>query len=77
MALAPDSTPGTLALWISNGLVASLILARLALRKQSRRAFTPGDAWVAVALVLDGLRSEFIVIVTFGNENAQDEGLTD
>lgn len=53
-----DSLSGTLALWIGNGLVASLILARLALRKQGGYALTLGDAWVAVALVFNGLRSE-------------------
>lgn len=70
MALVTDGASGTLALWICNGLAAGLILARLALRKQRRRAFTPGDAWVAVALVFNGSRSELDIqkiFLTFEN----------
>ncbi|KAI1114883.1 hypothetical protein F5Y14DRAFT_450502 [Nemania sp. NC0429] len=53
---ATDSVSGFLALWICGGLAAGLILSRLALRKLRGHAFTPGDAWVAVALVFNGLR---------------------
>ncbi|KAI0512977.1 hypothetical protein F5B22DRAFT_648072 [Xylaria bambusicola] len=65
--MAPSTlTPGTagisgaLAIWLSNGFVISLILARLVLRRwrhdSSRNAFTAGDGWLVVALVFHELR---------------------
>ncbi|KAI1350802.1 hypothetical protein F5Y01DRAFT_315461 [Xylaria sp. FL0043] len=56
MPLKTDHISGALAIWLCNGLVASLILARLGLRRWHRFAFTVGDYWLVVALVFTALR---------------------
>ncbi|TGJ87933.1 hypothetical protein E0Z10_g852 [Xylaria hypoxylon] len=47
---------GALAIWLCNGLVTCLILARLGLRKWRQFTFTMGDWWLVVALIFNGLR---------------------
>ncbi|KAI0810167.1 hypothetical protein GGR55DRAFT_678762 [Xylaria sp. FL0064] len=56
MPLKTDNISGALAIWLCNGLVASLILARLGLRRWHQLSFTVGDYWLVVALVFTALR---------------------
>ncbi|KAI0424757.1 hypothetical protein F5Y09DRAFT_335519 [Xylaria sp. FL1042] len=56
MSLRTNDISGAFAIWFCNGLVASLILARLGLRRWRQFAFTPGDGWLVVALVFTALR---------------------
>ncbi|KAI1420285.1 hypothetical protein F5Y12DRAFT_788400 [Xylaria sp. FL1777] len=51
-----DSTSGTLAIWLCNGLVACLIIARLGLRRWLQFKPTIGDGWLVVALIFSALR---------------------
>ncbi|KAI0474684.1 hypothetical protein F4859DRAFT_514533 [Xylaria cf. heliscus] len=47
---------GTLALWLCNAFVASLILAALGLRRWKSQGFAMSDGWLIIALVVNALR---------------------
>ncbi|KAI1282646.1 hypothetical protein F5Y07DRAFT_394610 [Xylaria sp. FL0933] len=57
MPLKTNDISGALAIWLCNGLVASLILARMGLRRWLQFTFTVGDYWLVVALVFTVLRA--------------------
>ncbi len=56
MTLGTNNISGTIAIWLCNGFVMSLILARLWLRSWTQFAHTIGDGWLVVAFIFTGLR---------------------
>ncbi|KAI0107779.1 hypothetical protein GGR51DRAFT_570718 [Nemania sp. FL0031] len=56
MALGTDDKSADLALWLCNGIMLTMILALLGLRKWRGLSFTIGDGWLVLALLFNGVR---------------------